>query len=66
MKYSTDKNIQIELVKQNITQLLVIGVYNTDEHIEKHFGGEKQLLEVINGYLDLLDRLESDSKWISK
>lgn len=62
MKYSTDKNIQIELVKQNITQLLVIGVYNTDEQIEKHFGGEKQLLEVINGYLDLLDRLESDSK----
>lgn len=58
MKYSTDKNTQIELVKQNITQLLVIALYNTDEHIEKHFGGETELLQVINGYMDLLDRLE--------
>lgn len=57
MKYSTDKNVQIDLVNQNITQLLAIALYNTDEHIEKHFGGETELLQVINGYMDLLDRL---------
>lgn len=62
MKYSTDKNVQIDLVNQNITQLLYIALYNTDEHIENHFGGEIELLRVINGYLNLLDRLESDSK----
>ena len=62
MKYSTDKNVQIDLVNQNITQLLYIALYNTDEHIENHFGGEIELLRVINGYMDLLDRLESDSK----
>ena len=62
MKYSTDKNVQIDLVNQNITQLLVIALYNTVEHIEKHFGGETELLQVINGYMDLLDRLESDTK----
>ena len=61
-KYSTDKKVQIDLVNQNITQLLYIALYNTDEHIEKHFGSETELLRVINGYLDLLDRLESDSK----
>lgn len=62
MKYSTDKNVQIDLVKQNITQLLIIALYNTDEHIENHFGGETELLKVINGYMDLLDRLESDTE----
>lgn len=36
----------------------IIALYNTDEHIEKHFGSETELLQVINGYLDLLDRLE--------
>ena len=62
MKYSTDKNVQIDLVNQNITQLLIIALHNTDEHIEKHFGSETELLQVINGYLDLLDRLESDTE----
>ena len=33
MKYSTDKNVQIDLVKPNITQLLIIALYNTYEHI---------------------------------
>lgn len=61
-KYSTDKKVQIDLVNQNITQLLYIALYSTDEHIENHFGGEKQLLEVINGYLDLLDRLEEEEE----
>ncbi len=61
-KYSTDKKVQIDLVNQNITQLLYIALYNTDEHIENHFGGEIELLRVINGYMDLLDRLESDTE----
>lgn len=60
MKYSTDKNVQIDLVNQNITQLLIIALHNTDEHIEKHFGGETELLQVINGYIDLLDRLRGE------
>lgn len=62
MKVGIDKKSQIELVNKNISQLLYIALYNTDEHIEKHFGSETELLKVINGYMDLLDRLESDSQ----
>lgn len=62
MKVGIDKKSQIELVNKNISQLLYIALYNTDEHIENHFGGEIELLRVINGYLDLLDRLESDTE----
>ena len=60
MKVGIDKKSQIELVNKNISQLLYIALYNTDEHIENHFGGEIELLQVINGYIDLLDRLRGE------
>lgn len=43
--------------KLNIKQLLVIGYGDTDEHIEKHFGGEIGLLKVIDGYVQTLERI---------
>ena len=47
----------IELTKDNICQLLYIGIHNTDEHIEKHFGGEKELMDLIQRYAILLGDL---------
>lgn len=44
----------IELTKENICQLLYIGIHNTDEHIERHFGGEKELMDLIQRYAILL------------
>lgn len=43
--------------KLNIKQLLTIGYADTDEHIEKHFGGEIGLLNVIDGYVQTLENL---------
>lgn len=43
----------ITLCKANIRQLLTIGIADSDEHIEKHFGGEIELIEVIKGYVEL-------------
>lgn len=47
----------IELAKENICQLLYIGIHNTDEHIDKHFGGEKELMDLIQRYSILLGDL---------
>ena len=47
----------IELTKENICQLLYIGLYNTDEHIDRHFGGEKELMDLIQRYSILLGDL---------
>lgn len=47
----------IELTKENICQLLYIGIHNTDEHIERHFGGEKELMGLIQRYAILLGDL---------
>ena len=44
--------------KRNIFQLLQIGLYNSDEQIEKHFGSEYHLLNLIKGYNELLKDLE--------
>lgn len=43
--------------KLNIKQLLAIGYRDTDKHIEKHFGGEIGLLNVIDGYVQTLENL---------
>lgn len=43
--------------KLNIKQLLTIGYGDTDEHIEKHFGGEIGLLNAIDGYVQTLENL---------
>ena len=47
----------IELTKENICQLLYIGLHNTDEHIDMHFGGEKALMDLIQRYSILLGDL---------
>ena len=47
----------IELTKENICQLLFIGIHNTDEHIDRHFGGEKELIDLIQRYAILLGDL---------
>lgn len=47
--------------KLNIKQLLTIGYADTDEHIEKHiekhFDGKIGLLNVIDGYVQMLENL---------
>lgn len=45
------------LCKLNIKQLLTMAITESDEHIEKHFGGEKELIEIIQGYIDLTENL---------
>jgi hypothetical protein len=47
----------VTLSKANIRQLLTIGITDSDEHIEKHFGGEIGLIETIQGYIDLTEGL---------
>ena len=47
----------VELTKENICQLLYIGLHNTDEHIDRHFGGEKELMDLIQRYSILLGDL---------
>lgn len=47
--------IIVDKVKDNIIQLLQIGLYNTDENIKEVYGGEQGLLNLINGYWRLLD-----------
>ena len=47
----------IELTKENICQLLYIGLHNTDEYIDRHFGGEKELMDLIQRYSILLGDL---------
>lgn len=50
-------NDLICLCKLNIEQLLRIGYKSTDAHIENHFGGEIGLLNVIDGYVQILKKL---------
>lgn len=47
----------IELTKENICQLLYIGIHYTDEHINRRFGGEKELMDLIQRYSILLGDL---------
>ena len=57
MRLEEQTQRMIELTKDNICQLLYIGIHNTDEHIEKHFGGEKELMDLIQRYAILLGDL---------
>lgn len=54
---SHDFEASIKAVKNlalaNAEQLLYIGLSASDEHIDKRFGGEDGLLELIIGYIDL-------------
>lgn len=54
--YECTVEASIELCFANLECLLRIALADTDEHIEK-LGGEAHLLELMNGYLDLAERL---------
>ena len=47
----------IGLTKENVCQLLYIGLHNSDEQIDRHFGGEKELMDLIQRYAILLGDL---------
>lgn len=48
----------ISLTKDNINQLLWIGINNNDENIKNIYGGERGLLELIKGYFTLLEDMQ--------
>ena len=52
----------IELTKDNISQLLLIGMCNSDERIKQTYGGERELLQLIKGYFCLLEDLQAFKK----
>lgn len=47
----------MELCLANIECLLHIALADSDEHI-RQLGGERELLVLINGYMDLITRIE--------
>lgn len=49
----------IQRTKENIYQLLSIGLHNTDENIKEVYGGEAGLLNLIRGYFCLLEDLQA-------
>ena len=55
--YYCDEKVMIELCKANIECLLKIALGDSDEHIER-LGGEQELLNLMNGYLDLAYRIQ--------
>lgn len=55
--YECTFEASMELCMANIECLLKIALADPDEHIEQ-MGGEAHLLELMNGYLDLYDRLK--------
>ena len=58
LEYDCDADTQIELCFANIESLLKIALGDSDEHI-KSLGGEQELLNLMNGYLDLAERLKA-------
>ena len=55
-KYECTPERQIELAYVNIECLLTIALLDSDEHI-KEMGGEQELLDLMNRYMDLIERL---------
>lgn len=54
--YECTTNASIELCFANIECLLHIALADSDEHI-RELGGEQELLNLMNGYLDLAYKL---------
>lgn len=57
-EYECDPETEIELCFANLECLLKIALSDSDAHI-KELGGEQELLNLMNGYLDLAERLKS-------
>ena len=55
--YECTPKREIELCLANIECLLNIALLDSDEHIRK-MGGEQELLNLMNGYLDLAYRFK--------
>ena len=55
--YECTSKREIELCLANIECLLNIALLDSDEHIRK-MGGEQELLNLMNGYLDLAYRFK--------
>ena len=55
--YECTQKREIELCLANIECLLNIALLDSDEHI-KEMGGEQELLNLMNGYLDLAYRFK--------
>ncbi len=63
--YECTVEASIELCFANLECLLRIALADSDEHI-RELGGEAHLLELMNGYLDLAERLaayQMDIEW---
>lgn len=55
-EYKCDTKTQIELCFANMECLLHIALADSDKHI-RELGGEQELLNLMNGYLTLAERL---------
>lgn len=58
-QYMCSQRACIELCMANLECLLHIALADSDEHI-RQLGGESKLLELMNGYLDLAERLRRE------
>lgn len=67
-EYACTPEREIELCFANIECLLEIALLDSDEHI-RELGGEQELLELMNRYVDLANRIrafgekEGEVKW---
>ena len=60
-EYQCTKKTLVELCLANVECLLHIALADSDKHIRK-LGGEAHLLELMNGYMDLVGRIKKEFK----
>ena len=58
MKQAELTDLAIRKTKENIVQLLGIGMANSDANIKEVYGGEMGLLSIIKGYMTVLEDLQ--------
>ena len=58
MKQAELTDLAIRKTKENIVQLLGIGMVNSDANIKEVYGGEMGLLAIIKGYMTLLEDMQ--------
>ena len=58
MKQTELTDLAIRKTKENIVQLLEIGMVNSDANIKEVYGGEMGLLAIIKGYMTVLEDLQ--------
>ena len=60
-KYDCTPKKEIELCFANVECLLNIALLDSDEHI-RELGGEQELINLMNGYIDLAYRIQDWSE----